>query len=148
MASRGTEALLCVNEKKEERVFRRNRGPIKSWDSPVWVNNIMFEDIPDFDNIQDVHSGIMSLSGQGRIVCVPVRWISSNGKIIKLNELYPECKKLRVVFVRNRNALRLVVIPSKTKCEILSTGLDMDNRYRFPLLLNIQKQRYEQVNLF
>jgi hypothetical protein len=146
--ARGIDTLLCINKDGNERVLRKNRGPITSWEKPIWVSNIMLEDIPDFSEITDVHESIMSMSGQGRAVCVPVRWLSSNGSIVKVNEMYPELNEIKVVFLKNRNAMRLVLISAKTKEEILAAGADSDGKYRFPLLLSVTHKKYEQVNLF
>lgn len=146
--AKGIDALLCVNENGEQRILKKNRGAITSWEHPIWVSNIMLEDIPDFSEIADVHDSVISMTRQRRAVCVSVLWFSSNGNIVKVNEMFPEHEKLKVVFLKNRNAMRLVLIPGKTKEEILAAGADTDGKYRFPLLLSVTHKRYEQVNLF
>jgi len=148
MSNRGIEALLCINNKGKERILRRNRAKIFNWDKPIWVNNELLEHIPDFDEIIDIHTNIMSMSERGRIMCISVKQFSTNDNTIEVDKLYSEVPNLHIAFLKNRNAMRLIIIPSKTRKEIVSAGVDRNGKYNFPLLLSLREKKYEQVNLF
>lgn len=142
----GPEAILYV-KKNEDKVLRRNKGKITDWSKPIWVSNIEFIDIPDFANSNNLHDTIVQMGKKDQLVCVRFRWFFSNGKIVEVDKLYPDENELMALFLKKRNALRLITIPSKSIKEIVSTGLDSDGQYRFPLVLVRRLSRYESINL-
>lgn len=144
--SRGVEAILYVRNGKE-RVIKRNSKQIKNWDRPIWVSNIMLDEVPGYSKVINFDELLMSMVSKERIILVPIKLFLSNGNIVNVSKMFTDSDTLVSAFFKRRNALRLITIPAKSKEEILAVGQDPDGKYRFPLMLSLRNKRYTTVNL-
>ena len=146
---RGPAAVLCLDKNGDEHSFSMNRGSIKDWSKPVWINNKSLTEIEEYNPNLELDAFIRNERAANALTN-PVRiiWFASNNNLIKLSTMYPEEEAVYVIFTKNRSALRLVTVQAKSLAECRATGQNNDGDYVLPLLLTKRRSKLVGLNLY
>lgn len=99
--------------------------------------NFMKEARPMFSGTISAHEFVLKLKRAGRLVLQDISMLFANGKITKVEELYPGKSAYTACFLRKGDELKLLTLGSKTVTEIKAVGYDRYNNSRVPFLVTL-----------
>lgn len=139
MAGYGITKLCLVDTQEEKYVISKERNKLstkKSWNgfihlmSNKMTRNLVLKRI-------STQSFLEHLFKQKMIVVKQITAFESNGKVVKLKELYPKVESYYCCFYVDGYNLKLMSLESKTIEEIRATGYDYYRNSRVPFIVTI-----------
>jgi len=143
--------MLAHEEAEDVKIIRLNSRSGSNPDRPTWVGTTQV-DMDDEKKMTTfwkklrkdpsfIHSYISDLSAKNKIKLKKVKWIKSNGKLVKVSDIYTASDKVYAVFDTETNGWKLWVTGVKTAHEMIRIGTNKKGESFSPFLLAVTPEK-------